>query len=102
MSSGRSDLFSHAEEFLQLFKRGADFTKELLVENERLRSRLLMLEQEQVTASRTPEEWDKYRHELLARLQDLEQQYESVRVRLRQVNNDRMFLSVLSIFNAQL
>jgi GAF domain-containing protein len=88
MSSGRSDLFSHGEEFLQLFKRGAEFTKELLVENERLRSRLAMLEQEQVAASRTPEDWDKYRHELIARLQDLEQQYETVRERLRQVEDE--------------
>jgi GAF domain-containing protein len=88
MSSGRNDLFSHGEEFLQLFKRGAEFTKELLVENERLRGTLATLEQEQADATRTPEEWEKYREELVTRLQDLEQEYESVRVRLHQVEEE--------------
>ncbi len=36
---------SKAEEFLQLFKKGAEFTQELLKENERLRFRLLQLEE---------------------------------------------------------
>jgi GAF domain-containing protein len=78
----------HGEEFLQLFKRGAEFTKELLVENERLRRSLANLEQEQADATRTPEEWGKYREELIDRLQDLEQEYESVRVRLHQVEEE--------------
>jgi len=64
MSGDRKDLFKHGEEFLQLFSRGAEFTKELLVENERLRANLMVLEQAQTDASRTPEEWDKYRQEL--------------------------------------
>ncbi len=88
MSSSRNDLFSHGEEFLQLFKRGAEFTKELLVENERLRGTLAKLEQEQADATRTPEDWEKYREELVTRLQDLEQEYESVRVRLHQAEEE--------------
>ena len=88
MSSSRKDLFSHGDEFLQLFKRGAEFTKELLVENERLRGSLANLEQEQADASRTPEGWKKYRAELVTRLQDLEQEYESVRVRLHQAEEE--------------
>jgi len=88
MSDDRNELFSRGEEFLQLFKRGAQFTKELLVENEKLRSRLARLEDEQNAAARTPEEWDKYRHELMSRLQDLEAEYETVRVRLHQVEEE--------------
>ncbi len=88
MSSDRKDLFKHGEEFLQLFSRGAEFTKELLVENERLRANLSSLEQEQTDASKTPEEWDKYRQELQARLQDLEEECETVRVRLQQVEEE--------------
>ena len=34
-----------AEEFLQLFKKGAEFTQDLLKENERLRFRILQLEE---------------------------------------------------------
>ena len=88
MSTDRSDIFARGEEFLQLFKRGALFTKELLVENERLRGRLARLEDEQASAARTPEGWDKYRHELIARLQCLEEEYENVRVRLHQVEEE--------------
>ncbi len=88
MSSDRKDLFKHGEEFLQLFSRGAEFTKELLVENERLRANLSSLEQEQTDASKTPEEWDKYRQELQARLQDLEEECETVRMRLQQVEEE--------------
>jgi hypothetical protein len=88
MSSDRKDLFKHGEEFLQLFSRGAEFTKELLIENERLRASLAVLEQEQTDASKTPEEWDKYRQELQERLQDLEEECESVRVRLQQVEEE--------------
>ena len=88
MSSDRKDLFNRGEEFLQLYSRGAEFTKELLVENERLRESLAVIEQEQANASKTPEEWDKYREELKSRLQDLEAECETVRVRLQQVEEE--------------
>jgi len=88
MSGDRKDPFNRGEEFLQLFSRGAEFTKELLVENERLRTNLAGLEQEQTDASKTPEEWDKYREELQSRLQDLEEECESVRMRLQQVEEE--------------
>jgi transcriptional regulator with GAF, ATPase, and Fis domain len=35
--SSKTELFARAEEFLQAFKKGAEFTQELLKENERLR-----------------------------------------------------------------
>jgi hypothetical protein len=88
MSGDRKDPFSRAEEFMQLFSRGAEFTKELLVENERLRANLAQLEQAQTDASKTPEEWDKYREELQSQLQDLEAECESVRMRLLQVEEE--------------
>lgn len=40
------NIFSRADEFLQLFKKGADFTQELLKENERLRFKVVQLEEE--------------------------------------------------------
>ena len=83
-----TDLFSRGEEFLQLFKRGAEFTKQLLVENEHLRRRLAHLEQEQAAAAQSPEEWEKYRHQLVARLQDLEEEYQTVRQRLQQAEEE--------------
>ena len=37
MSEKRDGLFSRAEEVLSLFRRGAEFTQDLIKENERLR-----------------------------------------------------------------
>lgn len=40
------DLFSKVEEFLQVFKKGEEFTQELLKENERLRYKIVKLEED--------------------------------------------------------
>jgi hypothetical protein len=69
----RHNLFARGEEFLTLFRRGAEFTKELLRENERLRHQLVEHEQEQQSAARNPEDWDKLRMELKQRLRSLEE-----------------------------
>lgn len=41
-----SELMRKAEDFLKIFKKGEEFTQELLVENERLRFKILKLEEE--------------------------------------------------------
>jgi nitrate/nitrite-specific signal transduction histidine kinase len=88
MSSDRGNLFAKGEEFLSLFTRGAEFTKEILRENERLRARLMDVEDRQETAARNPEDWSKLRGELLSRIESLEQDYRTVRERLRQVEEE--------------
>ena len=42
---------NRGEEFLQVFKKGAEFTQDLLRENERLRFRVLELEKHQAPGS---------------------------------------------------
>ena len=84
----RHNLFARGEEFLTLFRRGAEFTKELLRENERLRHQLVEHEQEQQTAARNPEDWDKLRVELKQRLHSLEEECASYRERLLQVEDE--------------
>ena len=88
MSSDRGNLFGKGEEFLSLFTRGAEFTKELLRENERLRARVMEVEDKQESAARNPEDWEKLRRELLLKIENLEQEYRSVRERLRQVEEE--------------
>jgi nitrate/nitrite-specific signal transduction histidine kinase len=88
MSGDRGNLFAKGEEFLSLFKRGAEFTKEIIRENERLRNELLRLEDKQQLAARTPEDWGKLRSELQGRIESLEQEYQTVRERLRQVEEE--------------
>ncbi|MBI3805765.1 MAG: GAF domain-containing protein [Nitrospirae bacterium] len=46
MERRENDLSKKAEEFLRVFKKGEEFTQELLKENERLRYKLLKLEEE--------------------------------------------------------
>ena len=78
----RHNLFARGEEFLSLFRRGAEFTKDLLRENERLRHELVQREQEQQAAARNPEDWGKLRMELKQRLRSLEEECASYRERL--------------------
>jgi hypothetical protein len=85
MSDERSSLLARGEEFLQLFRKGADFTRQLLRENERLRRELADVCEQQDTAARSPEEWEKLRQELLARIGDLEQGWASARETLERV-----------------
>jgi hypothetical protein len=83
-----------AEEFLALFRKGADFTKELLRENERLRRRLLSVEDRQNTAAQSDVEWAKLRTELLTRIQSLEEEKQDVLERLRTLEEEnRQFAS---------
>jgi nitrate/nitrite-specific signal transduction histidine kinase len=87
MSDDRSELSARGEEFLQHFNRGMEFTRELLRENERLRKRLVELEDEQQNAARSPADWEKLRRELLAKIRGLESEHASLRERLIEVES---------------
>jgi nitrate/nitrite-specific signal transduction histidine kinase len=85
MSERDSTGGSRAEDFLALFKKGAEFTRELLQENERLRGQLMSISDRQQSAARNPADWDKLRSELVDRIASLEEECTSVRERLDQV-----------------
>jgi len=87
MSEDRTELSARGEEFLQLFHRGMDFTRELLRENERLRRRLAELEDEQQSAARSPADWEKLRRELLTKIRGLESEHAGLRERLNEVES---------------
>jgi hypothetical protein len=92
--SHEEDLLRRAEEFLALFRKGADFTKELLRENERLRRKLVALDDRQTTAAQSDTEWAKLRSELLGRIQSLEEEKQDVLERLRAIEEEnRQFAS---------
>jgi GAF domain-containing protein len=88
MSDDRKALFGRADEFMSLFKRGAEFSKELIAENERLRRKVLELEQQQNFAARDDGEWDKLRAELLTRIENLEEERSTALERLRQLEEE--------------
>jgi len=87
MSEKREGLFSRAEEVLGLFRKGAEFTQELLRENERLRRELARLEGQQLAAS-DEQAWEKLRGELVARIESLEGERTDMLERLRAVEDE--------------
>ena len=87
MSDDRSK-GAKGEEVLNILKRGADFTREVLHENEKLRNRLAELHDKQNAAARSPEDWGKLRVELLGRIASLEEENRSYRERLVEVEEE--------------
>jgi hypothetical protein len=88
MSDEKKDALRRADEFVALFSRGAEFTKQLLQENERLRGSLVQVEDRQSYAAQDSAEWEKLREELLARITGLESEKRNVLDRLRAVEQE--------------
>ncbi|AMV72009.1 GAF domain-containing protein [Desulfuromonas carbonis] len=78
------------EEFLQIFKKGAEFTQDLLKENERLRFQLLELEQaarqQQAGSGAGDPELDRLRR----RVEDLEQEKQEILHRIKHVEEENL------------
>ncbi|HTY20556.1 MAG TPA: GAF domain-containing protein [Geobacteraceae bacterium] len=77
-------IHSRAEEFLQIFKKGAEFTHELMKENERLRFRVLELEAAQRECALT-EEAEKEKLRLVKRIEELEAEKEEILGRIKYI-----------------
>ncbi|ABQ27298.1 GAF domain-containing protein [Geotalea uraniireducens] len=73
-----------AEEFLQVFKKGAEFTQELMRENERLRYRIIQLEESQSNLEGVPASTDENR-KLFQRIEELEREKDEILGRIKQV-----------------
>jgi len=82
MSQREGELFERASEFLAMFRRGAEFTRELVEENARLRRTLLELETRQSDAAQNPKAWEKLREELVERIHGLESERQDVLERM--------------------
>lgn len=81
-------LVNRAEEFLQLFKKGAEFTQDLLKENERLRYQILELEQGAGVTAVAATGSASGDSKLLARIQELEQEKEAILGRIHQIEQE--------------
>ena len=88
MSDDRSNIFERQEEFLSIFKKGAEFTRELMTENERLRRKMLELEDGQHQAALNPDDWEKLRVELIGTIANLEEENRTFRERLMEVEEE--------------
>lgn len=94
MSEGNNDHITsekRVEEFLTLFKKGADFTQELLKENERLRYRALDLEEKLKTGEiPVPPETDIRFVEMQQRIEKLEREKQEILDRIKHVEAENM------------
>ncbi len=108
------NLFARAEEFLQIFKKGAEFTQELLKENERLRFRILKL-QEEVKAlkkgaanpdveelRRRVKELEREKEELLRRFKEVEEENKDFAAKYVEVEEENNTLANLYVASYQL
>lgn len=80
-------ILSRADEFMQVFKKGAEFTQELLRENERLRFRILEMENVQ-SSSQTATSSSGENLRLLQRISELETEKTEILERIRQVEEE--------------
>lgn len=78
-----------AEEFLQIFKKGAEFTQELLKENERLRYQIVQL-QERQEGEPVAAEPSREISKLQEKIQALEQEKEQILDRIRKVEEENL------------
>jgi len=76
------DVFDRADEVLSLFRRGADFTRELLDQNRELRNQLMEVATRQSAAAGSDTEWDKLRVDLLEKIEGLESERADVMERV--------------------
>jgi nitrate/nitrite-specific signal transduction histidine kinase len=63
---------------LSIFKRGAEFTKQILDENARLREQVAGIEGRQQQAAQSPERWEKLRTDLVNQISSLESENENI------------------------
>lgn len=79
-----------AEEFLQVFKKGAEFTQDLLKENERLRYHILQLEEKLAFAGGGGGGEDGESERLRQRIDELERQKEEILGRIKQIEAENL------------
>jgi len=80
--------FNRADEFLQVFKKGAEFTQELLKENERLRYRIVKMEESLKDGLPADAGSSEEASRLLKRIEELEREKDEILGRFRQVEEE--------------
>jgi transcriptional regulator with GAF, ATPase, and Fis domain len=112
--ANKSELFARAEEFLQAFRKGAEFTQELLKENERLRFKVAELETSATPAVAAAAgtslgalqariaELEQEKATLLARFQQVEQENKEFASRYVEIEEENNNLANLYIASYQL
>lgn len=88
MSNGGRNPDDRGEAVLSIFKRGADFMKQLMDENQSLRKQLADVHGRQEVAAQSPGDWEGLRVELADRIANLESERENIISQLRSVESE--------------
>jgi nitrate/nitrite-specific signal transduction histidine kinase len=88
MSDDRKEFAERGDAVLSVFRRGAEFTKELLDDNNRLRKELNAIRGRHQFAAQDDGDWAKLRHELLSRIESLQQENESIHRQLTAIESE--------------
>ncbi len=75
---------------LAIFQRGAEFTKQILEENTRLRRELSEVQLRHGQAAQRDSEWDKLRSELISKIEELENQNDAILEQLKSVEGENL------------
>jgi len=81
---------SRAEEFLQVFKKGAEFTQELLKENERLRYQNLQLQESLKSGGGSDSSLNAEAEKMRRRIEELEQEKNEILDRIKHVEAENL------------
>ena len=76
------------EAVLSIFRRGADFMKQIIAENETLRGKLREMEHRQHEAAQSPEQWEELRLDLSGRIEQLEDENKTILEQLKAVESE--------------
>ena len=88
MSDDRMEFEDRAEAVLSVFRRGAEFTKEILEDNQRLRAELNAVRSRHQNAAQDEGDWAKLREELCSRIDQLESERATIRQHLQSVESE--------------
>jgi hypothetical protein len=88
MTKSDGDGANRGEAVLAILHRGAEFTKELLEENQRLQGRLDSIQGRQREAAQSPGDWEKLRLELADRIEGLESENRDITAQLRKIESE--------------
>lgn len=83
-----NDGHERGEAVLAIFQRGAEFTKQILDENSRLRQELGDVQRRHAHAAQSDDEWDKLRQELGAKIEELENQNHTMLEQIRSIEGE--------------
>lgn len=90
MSDTENEGAERGEAVLAIFQRGAEFTRELLEENMRLRRELNDTQLRDCRAAQSDDEWGKLRCELSSKIEELEGENQTILERLRSIEGENI------------